>query len=58
MSWAAHDLEPYVFQRKLRTGAAISFVAVVLDTLAVIETLWQLEQSPSGSTVFPRQVVV
>ena len=32
MSWAAHDLEPYVFQRHLGKGAAISFVAVVLGS--------------------------
>jgi hypothetical protein len=33
MSWVAHDLEPYVFQRKLRKGAGISFVAVLLGSL-------------------------
>src|SRR5262249_5460993 len=32
MSWVAHDLEPYVFQRKLRKGAGISFVALVLGS--------------------------
>ena len=32
MSWAAHDLEPYVFQRHLGKGVAISFVAVVLGS--------------------------
>jgi membrane-bound metal-dependent hydrolase YbcI (DUF457 family) len=32
MSWAVHDLEPYVFQRKLRSGAAVSFVAVVIGS--------------------------
>lgn len=32
MSWVAHDLEPYVFQRKLRIGVAISFVALVLGS--------------------------
>jgi hypothetical protein len=32
MSWVAHDLEPYVFQRKLGKGAAISFVALVLGS--------------------------
>ncbi|HWQ00598.1 MAG TPA: metal-dependent hydrolase [Gaiellaceae bacterium] len=33
MSWVAHDLEPYVFQRKLWKGAAgISFVALVIGS--------------------------
>jgi membrane-bound metal-dependent hydrolase YbcI (DUF457 family) len=32
MSWVAHDLEPYVFQRKLFKGARISFVALVLGS--------------------------
>lgn len=33
MSWVAHDLEPYIFQRKIGTGPiAISFVAVVLGS--------------------------
>jgi hypothetical protein len=32
MSWAAHDLEPYVFQRHLGNGVAISFVAVLLGS--------------------------
>lgn len=33
MSWVAHDLEPYVFQRKLVKGAAgISFVALVIGS--------------------------
>lgn len=32
MSWVAHDLEPYVFQRKLWKGAGISFAALVLGS--------------------------
>ncbi len=32
MSWIAHDLEPYLFQRKLGAGVAISFVALVLGS--------------------------
>jgi membrane-bound metal-dependent hydrolase YbcI (DUF457 family) len=32
MSWVAHDMEPYVFQRKLGAGVAISFVAVLLGS--------------------------
>lgn len=32
MSWVAHDVEPYVFQRKLGGGFAISFVALVLGS--------------------------
>jgi membrane-bound metal-dependent hydrolase YbcI (DUF457 family) len=32
VSWVAHDLEPYVFQRKLWKGAGISFVAVLLGS--------------------------
>src|SRR5262249_38657575 len=49
VSWAAHDLEPYVFQRKLRTGAAISFVAVVLGSWGPdLATKWLVY----GTTVF------
>jgi membrane-bound metal-dependent hydrolase YbcI (DUF457 family) len=32
MSWVAHDLEPYVFRRKLGKAAGISFVALVLGS--------------------------
>jgi len=32
VSWAVHDLEPYVFQRKLGKGIAISFVAVLIGS--------------------------
>jgi membrane-bound metal-dependent hydrolase YbcI (DUF457 family) len=32
VSWVAHDLEPYVFQRKLGKTAGISFVALVLGS--------------------------
>src|SRR5262249_39670336 len=32
VSWVAHDVEPDVFQRKLGTGVAISFVALVLGS--------------------------
>ena len=32
MSWAAHDLEGYVFQRHLSRGVRISFVAFVIGS--------------------------
>ena len=32
MSWAAHDLEPYVFQRHLGRGVRISFIAFVIGS--------------------------